>query len=428
MADKAIGYWLKAGQRFEEKSENVEAIAQFENGLKLVMSGPAGPERDMLELGFKLPLSAALMAVQGYGAPQVEPVQNRCIEICRKLGKGSPLFPILIANWEWLFIRGRFESCATRCPEVIAIAEADLGPGMLSEAHWAQVCTSFYAGDFATARKHAEIGWKHYHREASIEYTKITQQNCGPLLLVHLGMSLWQLGYAQQAFAAFQEALDLARDLKHTFTRAVIEWKAGQTYEFAGLGAKAIEFGDRTIQIAKEQAFAFWVAMGTGCKGVGLKHQGRFEEAGDALRDRLSRLDATGSNILFPKYKGHLADALWHAGRREEAEKKLDEAFADQGGGELGMMAELLRFRGDFLSGSGQLDEAEKVYREALDASKRQNAKVYELRTTVHLCRLLQGRGQVSAVRELLEPILNWFTEGLEMPDLKAARNLLEQL
>ena len=176
----------------------------------------------------------------------------------------------------------------------------------------------------------------------------------------------------------------------------MIEWKAGQTYEFAGLGAKAIEFGDRTIQIAKEQAFAFWVAMGTGCKGVGLKHQGRFEEAGDALRDCLSRLDATGSNILFPKYKGHLADALWHAGRREEAEKKLDEAFADQGGGELGMMAELLRFRGDFLSGSGQLDEAEKVYREALDASKRQNAKVYELRTTVHLCRLLQGRGQVT--------------------------------
>ena len=130
MADKAIGYWLKAGQRSQEKSENVEAIAQFENGLKLVMSGPAGPERDMLELGFKLPLGAALMAVQGYGAPQVEPVQNRCIEICRKLGKGSPLFPILIANWEWLFIRGRFESCATRCPEVIAIAEADLGPGM----------------------------------------------------------------------------------------------------------------------------------------------------------------------------------------------------------------------------------------------------------------------------------------------------------
>src|SRR5262249_4500984 len=241
----------------------------------LVASLPPSPQKEMLELGFKLPLSAALMAVQGYGAPQVEPVQNRCIEICRQLGEGSPLFPILIANWEWLFIRGRFAICYERCDEVIRLAEAQRGPGMLSEAHWTHVCTSFYAGDFPAARKHAEIGWQNYHRQASIEYTKITQQNCGPLLLVHLGMALWQMGYADQAFVRVHEALELAHDLDHLFTKTVIEWKAGQTYEFAALGEKAVEFGERTVRIAKEQAFAFWVALGTGCKGVGLKHLGR---------------------------------------------------------------------------------------------------------------------------------------------------------
>ena len=223
VTDKAIQYWLKAGQKSQEQSANVAAIRQFERGLALTMTLPPSPQRDMLELSLKLPLSGVLMALQGYAAPEVEPVQNRCIEICRQLGEGAPLFPLLNANWEWLFIRGRYADCYRRCSEVIALAEAAQGPGMLAEAHWTQVCTSFYAGDFPTTRKHAEIGWKHHHREASIEYAKITQQNSGPLNLAHLGMALWLMGYADQAFARLREALDLAYDLNHFFTQAVIE-------------------------------------------------------------------------------------------------------------------------------------------------------------------------------------------------------------
>jgi class 3 adenylate cyclase/tetratricopeptide (TPR) repeat protein/predicted Ser/Thr protein kinase len=426
-AEKALAYWLKAGQRSQEKSANVEAIQQFESGLALVAALPPSPRKDLLELSFKLPLSAALMAVQGYGAPQVEPVQNRCIEICRQHGEGSPLFPILIANWEWQFIRGRFATCYERCDEVIRLAEAERGPGMLSEAHWTHVCTSFYAGDFPAAREHAEVGWQHYDRAASIEYTKITQQNCGPLLLVHLGMALWQTGHADQAFARVREALALARDLNHLFTSTVIEWKAGQTYEFAGLGDQAVEFGERTVRIAGEQAFAFWVALGTGCKGVGLKHLGRFDEAIDALRDAVARLYATGSVILFPKYKGHLADALWRAGRRDEAWEKLEEASADQAAGERMMAAELLRFRGDFHYDLGDWDRAEASYQEALAVATRQRAKMYELRATLRLGQLWRGRGRAAEARERLLSACAWFTEGLDLPDLRAARQFLAE-
>ena len=428
VTDKAIQYWLKAGQKSQEQSANVEAIRHFERGLALTMTLPPSPQRDMLELGLKLPISGVLMALQGYAAPEVEPVQNRCIEICRNLGDGAPLFPVLCANWEWLFIRGRFADCYQRCPEVIALAEAAQGPGMLAEAHWAQNCTSFYAGDFPTACIHAEIGSQHHHREASIEFAKITQQNSGPLNLAYLGMSLWQLGYADQAFARLQEALDLAADLKHVFTLQMTEWKVGQTYEFAGLGDKAIEYGERCRRIADEQGFAFWVALGIGCKGVGLKHLGRFDEAIEALRQALTQLEATGSFILFPKYRGHLADALWQTGQRDAAVKQLDQAFADQSGGEYLMHAELLRWRGDFAFDRGDLDQAEVAYREALAVAIRQGARMYELRTMLHLCKVWQKRGQLAEVRQHLEPLYNWFTEGFDMPDVKAAKALLAGL
>jgi predicted ATPase len=40
----------------------------------------------------------------------------------------------------------------------------------------------------------------------------------------------------------------------------------------------------------------------------------------------------------------------------------------------------------------------------------------------------LAERGQRDAARELLAPIYNWFTEGFDTHDLKAARRLLESL
>jgi len=394
----------------------------------LTMSLPWSPQRDMLELSLKLPLSGVLMALQGYAAPEVEPIQNRCIEICRQIGEGAPLFPLLNANWEWLFIRGRYVDCFQRCSEVIALAETAQGPGMMAEAHWTQVCTSFYAGDFPTARIHAEIGWQHQHREASIEYAKITQQNSGPLNLAHLGMALWQMGYSDQAFARLREALDLAYDLNHFFTQAVIEWKIGQTYDFAGIGDKAIAHGDRCFRIASDQAFAFWVAAGIGCRGVGLKHLGRFDEAIDALQTAIEQLKTTGAVILFPKFHGHLADALRQTGQRDAAIKQLEEAFAAQCTGENYMHAELLRIRGDLAFDRGELDQAETAYREALAVAVRQGAKMYELRTMRHLCRVWQQRGQIAEIHQHLEPLCNWFTEGFDMPDLKAAKALLADL
>jgi predicted ATPase len=66
--------------------------------------------------------------------------------------------------------------------------------------------------------------------------------------------------------------------------------------------------------------------------------------------------------------------------------------------------------------------------RQALDISKRQQAKSLELRTAMSLSRLWQRQGQRVEAYALLAPIYGWFTEGFDTADLQDAKTLLEEL
>jgi predicted ATPase len=66
--------------------------------------------------------------------------------------------------------------------------------------------------------------------------------------------------------------------------------------------------------------------------------------------------------------------------------------------------------------------EAERCLRSAIDVSRPQGARLFELRTTVSLARLLRDTNRGGEARTMLAEIYNWFTEGFDLPDLKEAK------
>jgi predicted ATPase len=73
-------------------------------------------------------------------------------------------------------------------------------------------------------------------------------------------------------------------------------------------------------------------------------------------------------------------------------------------------------------------DQAEACFRTGLDIAHEQDAKWWELRTTVSLARLLRDTDRRDEARKMLRKIYNWFTEGFDLPDLKEAKTLLDEL
>src|SRR5215831_15872302 len=79
------------------------------------------------------------------------------------------------------------------------------------------------------------------------------------------------------------------------------------------------------------------------------------------------------------------------------------------------------RLKGEVLLmlNSAATAEAEGCFRAALEVACAQEAKWWELRTTVSLARLLRDTDRRDEARPMLSQIYNWFIEGFDLPDLK---------
>ena len=74
------------------------------------------------------------------------------------------------------------------------------------------------------------------------------------------------------------------------------------------------------------------------------------------------------------------------------------------------------------------LAQAERCFRDALEVSRAQEAKWWELRTCVSLACLLRNTNRRDEAHMILGETYNWFNQGFDLPDLKAARALLDEL
>jgi predicted ATPase len=133
--------------------------------------------------------------------------------------------------------------------------------------------------------------------------------------------------------------------------------------------------------------------------------------------------------MFRPFCLGQLAEAYIGIGKIEKAFSVLDEALeVAEITGERYYNAEIYRLQGELLLTSGTASEAEAKFQQAIEFTRRQQAKSLELRAVVSLARLWQSQGKQEEARQMLTEIYGWFTEGFNTVDLLAAQALLEEL
>ncbi len=429
LTGKAIEYWLKAGLRSRERSAEIEAISHLTRGLALLETLDESRARDARELDMLSPLGTAYIASRGYAAPEVGPVFQRARALCERVGQPPQLFAIMLGIWEWHIVRGDLRLSPELAAEGMEFASRLGDPGILMEALFMEGETRLYRADFAGARgSFAKAVAEYDDRDRTRFWAALTSHNAGITCRSNLAVSLWHLGYPDQALKVNREMCQLARAIDHPYSLAYALHHTGWLYQLCRLGAEVRKAAAEEIALATEQGFALWRATGTLFLGGVALLEGRPEEALPLLLKGLDTFRATGAGLTLPLQLGTLGDTYTKTGRFEDARRVLDEGIAlVEKNDERCQEAELHRLKGALLLAESpeQAAAAEACFRQAIETARRQQSRAWELRATMSLAQLWHFQGRRDEARNALAAVYGTYTEGFTTPDLEDAKAML---
>jgi class 3 adenylate cyclase/predicted ATPase len=429
--EQAVRYWQRAGQQASERSAHLEAISHCTTGIELLKALPETSEYIQQALTLYITLGAALQMAKGHAAPEVEHAYTQAYALCQRVGETPELIPVLLGLWRFYNTRLQLRTAREIGETLLRLTQRAHDPALAAIAHPNLGLTWFLLSALSIARQHFEEGIARYTPDQHRSPVFRMGQDPGVACRTYAAMTLWLLGYPEQALAQVHGALALAHELSHPYSLAFAQFWAAWISQVRRDVLAVRKHADAAVALSTERGFPQWAAWGTSLRGWALAMEGQGEEGTAQVRQGIAAWRATGAVLFVQCFCTMLADVCAHLGHTADGLQALAEAHTlMEQYEERWWEAEVCRLQGVLLlrqPGTPQA-EAEAWLQRALDVARRQEAKSLELRAAMSLSRLWQQQGKQAEARELLAPIYNWFTEGFDTADLQEAKALLDEL
>jgi predicted ATPase/DNA-binding winged helix-turn-helix (wHTH) protein len=386
-----------------------------------VMRGQAEEMHLQANLGF------SLMLMHGPSKVAIAAL-NRSLGIADE--RGDVLYQMSLLAWLTIFYsrNGAFKPalhCARRSSAVANI----IGDGpAISLAHFLLGNSLHILGDLEAARVELEAALRYRQdaRRTGVVYLGFYHD---VLSRIYLANTRCLQGYLSQAVQQAREAVKDTQDIDHPLALSIILRQAVLLFLWIGDLAGAEQLIDWYAANARLHALAPQMTVGRALKGALAVRRGDAQHGVEILRGCITELHEVRYKMIEVNIS--LAEGLSVIGCVTESISLIDDGIREAESNGNGIyMPELLRVKGNFLlaTPSTHVDQAEMCFTQSLELSRQQGARVWELRTSTDLAKLMAAQGRREDARALLEPVFTWFVEGLETHHLKVAERLLTTL
>lgn len=429
LIQKAVGYYLKAGQQAIARATMTEAIAQLRKGLDLVGGLPDDAARQAQELDLQIALGHVLDTTKGLGTIETGEVYARARWLAEQLNRPTQLGLVLYGEYLFRIVRGELEQAEHHAEELRRLREA--GNDAMWKCFGSQISGNicFYLGKFSDVRAYHESVFSLW--DPSYRAFAPTAEDPHVGAMMHFFRTLLCLGHLDEARSRRDEALAEAHGLS-PFMRAFAlrqAWYGDWAIEGAPSARTILASAQEVVAVSDEHGFRDSLAIGNIMRGWCLASLGQSAEGIPLLLEGLTVCRAGGRKLMIPFFLTVLAEAYGMAQQPQQGLDRLAEVSElVETTHERWVEAEMHRLRARLLLSMKEFAAAENSYRRAIEVAQRQSAKFWQLRAALDLARLWRDQGKCSEARDLLWPIYGWFTQGLETRDLKAAKALLDEL
>jgi predicted ATPase/DNA-binding winged helix-turn-helix (wHTH) protein len=397
-----------------------------ERGIAALHDEDRGTKR---ELYLREALAISSMFTRGNGE-EVRAAIERGLVLAETLGNRNYQLRLLAGLHLFLVRIADFQTALVAAERSLIVAHELGDPAGIVMAEWMLGVSHHLVGDQAAAQRHCELGLE-LAAARGLTHFGLFGFDHRVRALVALARALWLRGRPERALKFAQQAIDEAASGDCPVTLCISFIYTIPILLCTGDFERASERIERLIAHAAKHSLRPYHTVGHAMKGVLMVARGEPRAGVELLQGALAMLQAEQHHIYATVSSRALAEGLAHSGQFEEAVATITRAIerAEQGGGTFDL-PDLWRARAEIMLAAPQPDlaAAEQALVRARDLARKQSALAWELRATIQLARLWAQRRRAQDARDQLAGVYERFTEGLETPDRKAARRLLDEL
>lgn len=337
-----------------------EAVEASRQGLQLLDGLPAEHPAQALRLAFLTLQGSAWIGLRSYAGTEVEQTFSQARELCRALGDGPQVFPVLAGLWALYLVQGKLAKAAELSAHLLELSEADPQLRRVARATHGQTC--FFRGQYAEAevslREAVELYDPDQAKGDTLSFLLTEPSIASASYLAYnrllLGDTTAALQWSRQA-RLWAEQLEHPHTLAHTYSF--------ESWLFMSLGrwAEARALSEELLTLSLQQSFLLWESTAEVFLGLSRLNLG---DAGGAAQFQkgLELGGSSGAKLGQTWMLASLAQVLAESGEREQALAVLEKALAE--GEEGWYLPELLRLKGQLLSCEELLCESRRLARE----------------------------------------------------------------
>lgn len=420
--EKALSYWEHAADTAISAEACVEATAHLERALLELGRQQFAENKPQREMALLLKLIDPLTTSRSFADVRALEVVNRSLELGEQTRSMQELFPVLGMQIVQLLNQARFPEALGDAQRYLKLAQNASDELATIVARQMNGTCEFWCGLLQQSCDSYRNAIEQYEQldpdpSETAHYAVINPKSNALCNSARLALIL---GYPDRAKELAQQGIQFARETELSFS-------IGHALVFAGIeladmlrDKDAVNRGVGELEfLASEKRFGLWENEAAVWRNRASALTGNSE----ALRSL--EIQAEDDGFMRRCDHANIAQIYNSIGNKERSLHYIDMAIDDAWAcSEKWYTPELYRVKGEILLGDNDAT-AIRCLERAIGLSQQMEAKWWELRATISLSRHFATTGKRAEAISLLEPIVDWFSEGFDTPDLRAGTECL---